>query len=439
MKILYLSHRIPYPPNKGDKIRSFNEVKYLSKHHQVDIACLADAPGDLKFKNNLAEYGRNVHVEPLNTMHAKIRGILTLLSGGSISVGYFHSTKLQKVIDQWLLKNIYDAIICFSSPMAEYLLRSGALNLPRGSRATHPSVVMDFCDVDSDKWRQYGKNSRFPLNRLYQAEFHRLLAYEKKINSLFDHSLFVSQKEAALFRALAPEAQNISVIPNGVDSDYFSPEAASVGNGTMSPESQRRAQKLMFSGAMNYQANIDGVTWFSREIFPHLLKHHSNLNFVIVGSNPAACVRALANGENIRVTGFVEDIRPYYAAADICVIPLRMARGVQNKVLEAMAMGKAVVSTSAALQGISATNGEHLLVADTAEDFIRILKNLSSNPDLRLELGTAARKFATRHYSWNTHMQQLDELITAKKKDSRRSNFHSYWHRSKYRPLGKRL
>lgn len=410
MKILYLSHRIPYPPNKGDKIRSFNTVSYLSTYHRVDLACLADNPADLKFISTLDTLCCNVHVEPLNTFSAKIKGGVTLLSGGSLSVGYFYSSKLQRVIDQWLFKNTYDAIICFSSPMAEYLFRSNALELPRAG-ACPTRWVMDFCDLDSDKWRQYGESSRFPLNKLYQTEFQRLLAYEKKINRTFHHSLFVSEKEAELYKTLAPDARNISVIPNGVDSDYFSPGAVSA---SIAPIPSRiETHTVMFSGAMDYPANIDGVTWFSHEIFPQLRIHFPHLRFIIVGSNPTSRVKALTRENGIQVTGFVKDVRPYYAAADVCVVPLRMARGVQNKVLEAMAMGKAVVTTSAAIQGITATNGNHLLVADTPGDFIRVLTNLLNNTDQRQQLGKAAREFVTQRYSWHTNMTQLNELITA--------------------------
>lgn len=404
MKILFLSHRIPYPPNKGDKIRSFHEIKYLSKRHLVDLACLADDPNDLKFKKELEAYCRKVHVEPLNIIFANFRGSLNLLSGGAISAGYFYSGKLQRVIDQWLFENTYDAIICFSSPMAEYIFRSA-------HRAPRARLLMDFCDVDSDKWRQYGESSGFPLNKLYKTEFSRLLAYEIKINRIFDHSVFVSQKEADLFRALAPASRNITVIPNGVDSDFFSPGTISAG--TTPAPLRAKKQRLMFSGAMDYHANIDGVAWFSREIFPKLRSHFSTLEFIIVGSNPTSCVKALTHERGILVTGFVEDIRPYYYAADICVVPLRIARGVQNKVLEAMAMGKAIVTTSAAIQGITATNGKHLLVANTPEDFIRALTDLLNDNDQRQQLGAAARDYVTHRYSWGTNIQKLIELITA--------------------------
>ena len=434
MNILFLCHRIPYPPNKGDKIRSFNEIKYLSKGHQIDLACFADDPNDLQYRKDLEAYCRHIHVEPLNKLLSKIKGLFSLLKGGAISVGYFYSKKLQRVVNQWCIETPYDAVICFSSPMAEYMLNSNtckqeclsAVSPPSVPASQPPSLLIDFCDLDSDKWRQYAQQSKFPMNLIYKTEFDRLLAYEIKINQTFDHSIFVSQKEADLFKTLYPTARNLSVIPNGVDSTYFIPSASASQLPSLPasqrfclPASQRfclpASQRfcLLFTGAMDYQANIDGVSWFCREIFPALRAGNPDLQFLIVGSNPTAQVRALADADGISVTGFVDDVRPYYAMADICVIPLRMARGVQNKVLEAMAMGKPIVTTAAAVQGVSATPGEHLVVSDSALSFAEGIKALFKDNAQREQLGNAAREFVMKHYDWTANMNQLNRLIIA--------------------------
>ncbi|OQX01823.1 MAG: glycosyl transferase (group I) [Desulfobacteraceae bacterium IS3] len=438
MKILYIAHRIPYPPNKGDKIRSFNEVKYLSKQHDIDLICLADNPDDLRFKENLEKYCRRVFVQPFDTKLAKIRGLIRLLSGGSISAGYFYLKAVQKIVNQWLSDTKYDAVICFSSPMAEYLFRSNPLNT---SHLTLNTVfIMDFCDLDSDKWRQYSAQSLFPLNLIYRMEYKRLLEYEKKINAAFDHSVFVSGQEAELFYQLNPKARNVSVIANGVDSEYFCPKDLTPrppslkGKGEKSDASPLRsgegqeaglAEKsvgensplrfgegsgeglLMFAGAMDYHANIDGVQWFCKTIFPAIQAVHSDAQFYIVGSKPAPKVVELGKLEGVTVTGFVEDIRPYYHAAQICVIPLRLARGVQNKVLEAMSVGKAVVTTSAAIRGISPVSDNCLMVADTPEEFAEKVLILLENADLRKSLGKNAREFVQSRYDWQTNMNKF--------------------------------
>lgn len=400
MKILYLSHRIPYPPNKGDKIRSFNEIKYLSDFHEIDLACLADNPDDLKYENDLKAYCKNVCVVRLSPLRAKVKSLIALALNKPLSVGYFYSRYLQKTINQWISENDYDAVICFSSPMAEYLFSSPFWE----GRHRNPVLIMDFCDVDSDKWRQYAEQTKFPMSAVYQIENKKLLEYEKKVNQAFDHSFFSSPREAELFCKLCSNAKNVTFIPNGVDHEYFSPESSA-------KEINSKGIMLMFAGAMDYYANIDGVTWFCEEIFPTIRTRYPETQFCIVGSNPKPEVQNLAKHDEIIVTGFVEDIRGYYQNADICVIPLRIARGVQNKVLEAMSTGKPVITSSAAIQGISATPGEHLLVADTSENFIKSLTTLLENERLRKSFGKRAREFVISYYDWETNMWRLDALL----------------------------
>jgi sugar transferase (PEP-CTERM/EpsH1 system associated) len=403
MKILYIAHRIPYPPNKGDKIRSFNEIKHLSSSHKVDLVCLADNINDLKFKSDLKKYCRRVFVQHFKISQAKLRGSINLIKGKAISVGYFYMKKIQQVIDQWLSDTVYDAIICFSSPMAEYLFRSPFLShcfskFPQPA-TRNPQLIMDFCDVDSDKWLQYSQRSKFPLNLIYRIENKKLLEYEKKINESFDNSVFVSQQETDLFYRLFPEAENVSVIENGVDHKYFSPESR-----TLNPD----PRTLIFTGAMDYYANVDGVKWFCEKIFPIIRDRYSKVQFYIVGNNPKPEIQKLGhNNKSINITGFVEDIRPYYNNADICVIPLRIARGIQNKVLEAMSMGKAVVTTSTAVQSIKATSGVHLLVEDNSDKFAEAVSMLLENHTLRNYLGTKARQFVKSNYNWQKNMKNL--------------------------------
>jgi sugar transferase (PEP-CTERM/EpsH1 system associated) len=276
---------------------------------------------------------------------------------------------------------------------------------------------MDFCDVDSEKWLQYSQRSKFPLNLIYRIENKRLLKYEKKINKSFDNSVFVSQQEADLFYRLFPEATNVSVIENGVDFDYFSLRLPT--SGPLSPCAMRHAlcdtnpepRTLMFTGAMDYYANIDGVLWFCEKILPIIRDRYSKVQFHIVGNNPNLEIQKLGSNKHINVTGFVEDIRPYYNNADVCVIPLRIARGLQNKVLEAMSTGKAVVTTSAAVQSIRATPGVHLLVEDNFNKFAEAVSMLLENHSLRTYLGTNARQFVKSNYNWQKNMKKFDKLI----------------------------
>ncbi len=414
MRILYLAHRIPYPPNKGDKIRSFNEIKYISHSHEVHLACLADDSADLIFRNDLEQYCRNICVVPLNTAKARVKSVVSLISETPLSVRYFYSKSLQRTIDQWLSSNSYDAIICFSSPMAEYIFRSTvfkfkqpyALHFAPCAGRGRPRLIMDFCDLDSDKWLQYSRQQRFPVNLFYRIEHRRLLKYEKKINEHFDYSVFVSEQESDLFSRSHPGARDVSVIPNGVDSEYFSPKP-----NKLNKPKQSNKPVLLFTGAMDYYANMDGVTWFVDKIFPRIKQEWPKCQFYIVGSNPHSKVTNLERISGVSVTGFVEDTRPYYNAANVCVIPLRLARGVQNKVLEAMAMEKAVVATSKAIQGIDAIPKEHALIEDTREGFSRAILTLLRVPRLRKGLGERARAFVKANYTWPTHMKKFETLL----------------------------
>ena len=419
MKILYLAHRIPYPPNKGDKIRTFNEIKCLSQKHDIHLLTLADDPKDLEYQTDLKKYCSRVSVFGLNTWMAKLRSAADmLLSKKSLSVTYFYDKRLQLQMDLWLTETSYDAVLCFSSPMAEYLFRSRRLEMgnfkdPKSKiqnpKSRYPLLIMDFCDVDSQKWAQYAQNSRLPMRVVYSIESRRLFDYEKKINRMFHHSVFVSDHEVELFKSKYEGARNLTAIPNGVDHKYFSPEAKFASIALRDYEDQK---VLVFTGAMDYYANVEGVCWFCRKILPKIKNLHPNMLFYIVGTNPTQEVKSLEAIDGVRVTGFVADIRPYYRNADVCVIPLRIAAGVQNKVLEAMAMGTPVVTTAKAFEGINGKPSVHALVEDQPEQFSDKVLQLLNNKKKSEQLAQNARELILEKYNWQTNMKNLERLIS---------------------------
>ncbi len=406
MKILYLSHRIPFPPNKGDKIRSFNQIKHLSKNNEIHLACRADNPDDLRHEEKLREFCPKVSVVPLDTSTAKFCALKALFSGDSLSVRYFYSKLLQKRIDDHLSSESYEAILVFSSSMAEYLFRSSRAKDLFRSNGRKTKLVMDFCDVDSDKWLQYSVKTAFPLGWIYRTENRRLLEYERKINRAFDCSVFSTSRESDLFRKVCPDAVHLHSIPNGVDYDFFSPSATSCSDFKVMSK-----PFLLFTGAMDYYANADAVLWFSERVFPSIRKKYPEIEFHIVGSNPGAKVVNLQKQDGIKVTGFVEDIRPCYEAASVCVVPLGIARGIQNKVLEAMAMEKPIVATSKASGGIGAELGKCLLVKDSPEEFAEAVIELLNNKGLAERLGKNAREFVTENFDWATNMKKMEEIL----------------------------
>ncbi len=420
MKILYIAHRIPYPPNKGDKIRSFNEIKYLSQRHEIHLACLADDPTDLKYEDDLKTYCKTTVVVLVDVKLAKLKSSVGLFSMRPLSLSYFYSQKLQGTIDQLLSTNDYGAIFCFSSPMAEYVFRSRVFS-PRStvhgekSNDHRPStkLIMDFVDVDSDKWVQYSRYARFPKSWIYALEGRRLADYERKVAKVFDHSIFVTEAERRIFQNKYPDVQNISVIPNGVDLDYFS-RAVSQEPASRSPlpATSNQQPAVVFTGAMDYYANIDGVVWFAEEILPLVKKEIPTIQFYIVGSNPTKKVLSLSYKNGVTVTGYVPDTREYLNRAAVVVVPLRIARGIQNKILEAMAMGIPVVATPKAFEGIEAQPGRDLILGENAEKIAAEVIQLIKKADLRRSLGDNARRIIEENYCWSKNLSQFDNILT---------------------------
>ena len=425
MRILYLAHRIPFPPNKGDKIRSFNEIKYLSENNEIHLACLADDPNDVNHEEELRKYCKSVSIVLINPFLAKLKSLLFLFTRQPLSVPYFYSAKMQRAIDATIASIDIDVILCFSSQTAEYVFKSKEMNhqlakasaLANGKNKKQIKLVMDFVDVDSDKWEQYSKYSRFPLSLIYSLESKRLAKYERKIAKIFDMVSFISEHEAKLFKDKNPHINNIVIIPNGVDTDYFN--SATVKESAIFPEnksSQNRINEaqqmsLVFLGMMDYFANIDGVLWFANEIFPLIQKEVKNIRFYIVGGNPSQKIKNLEEKNKIIVTGYVKDVRDYLNESTVFIVPLRIARGIQNKILEAMAAGVPIVSTPQAFQGIQGEPGQDLIVTECPQEFANQVVNLIKDEKKREFLRKNAMKLISEKYSWKTNLQTLDQTI----------------------------
>ena len=399
-RILFICHRIPYPPNKGDKIRSFNFIRHLAGNHEVYLAFLIDSKDDLKNIGPLEKLSKNSFFE---TIFPKIKkatsAMKALLTSQPISIPYFYSKALQRKIDRFLDDHVIDTVFCFSSPTAEYIYKSRHYNC---MLKTIP-WIMDLIDVDSHKWRQYADTNSQPFRWLYRREADYLLQYERQIAKEFQYTLLVSESEKKLLNRYFP-ASNTEVVCNGVDLQHFSP-----GKGTIR---QNKGPTIVFTGAMDYWPNIDGVQWFAHDIFPQIQKEVPNVQFQIVGSKPSPEVKNLAKNTGIIVTGFVNDVRDYFASADVCVIPLRIARGIQNKVLEAMAMGKAVVCSEEAMEGIKADPGEGLIIAKDSAAFAHAVIRLLNNKTDQQEIGRKARACMEKNHSWAKSLENLDLLLS---------------------------
>ena len=398
LKAVVICHRIPYPPNKGDKIRSYNIIKFLSKFYQIYLFFLIDSPEDVENLTPLESISTYIHYDFINSTTKKALSSLALVSGRPISTKYFYSSKLQKAIDHVLEKNNIDIVFCFSSPTAEYLFRSPVYEQIK----ERSKLVMDLIDVDSEKWWDYSKRSKWPQSLIYKLEAKYLLKYEFRIANEFDNVFLVSEEEKGVFLKKV-EASNIAALPNGVDLEFFSRKYKS----RLSKENPT----LTFTGVMNYWPNVDGVIWFADKVFPKVREVFPTCEFFIVGKDPSKEVKALAERPGIKVTGFVEDVRDYLAIADVCIVPLNIARGIQNKILEAMSMGKPVITTSRALEGICAVPGRDVLVADNPSNFAQHIISLLSKPELISQFGKKARICVEEKYSWQTAYQILSNSL----------------------------
>jgi len=306
--------------------------------------------------------------------------------------------------------------------MAEYVFRSRSLvsgclklekSLVKGSPVTsyqklasrNQKLIMDFVDVDSDKWGQYSKHARFPMSWVYALEGRRLADYERKVAETFDHSIFVTEAEAKIFRNKNLHIKNITAISNGVDLDYFSPTVS------QHPSTINQQPVIVFTGVMNYFANVDGVVWFTKEILPLIRKEIPEIRFYIVGRNPTKEVLSLALDSSVTVTGYVPDTREYLKMAAVVAAPLRIARGIQNKVLEAMAMGIPVVATPQAFEGVEAEPGRDLILGGDVRKIAEGVIGLVKEGSLRKSIGDNARRTIEKNYCWSKNLEKLDNVL----------------------------
>lgn len=390
MNILYLCHRIPYPPDKGDKIRSFHQIEHLARSHRLHVGCLIDAEEDRAHVAALSPYCASLDAVWRGAAGANLRAGLALFGKEPLTVAAFRSAELARRIHARVRAGGIDAAIVFCSAMAQYLPADAGI----------PTIV-DYVDVDSEKWRVYAEMKPWPLSWLYRIEADRLQRYERALAGTYDESVFVAEKEADVFRRGA-EGVHARAIPNGVDLDYF--------RRTEPPSEESRA--LVFVGMMDYFPNIDAVCYFAEEIFPLVLAQTPGAVFRIVGRNPGKRVRDLSRRPGVEVVGAVPDVRPYVAGAAVSVAPFRLARGLQNKVLEAMAMEVPVVGTSMAFQGIAAGPEDGIRMEETPAAFAAQVTAYLRDPASRREAGRRGRRFVEQHHRWQDHGRALEALLS---------------------------
>ena len=392
-EILFLAHRVPWPPDRGDKIRSFHILKKLQSMAPVHVGAFADNARDVECAEAERTGLASLHVE-LRDKPQWFSGVEALASGKPVSLTSFGSKSMQAWVEERLASGTISHIFVFSGQMAQYVPAD-----------FDGRFVMDFVDVDSAKFESYAAEGNALMRWVYEREGRKLAEYEAEIARRADANLFVSEAEARFFRERSG-ANNIAALGNGIDTVFYDPAAKFKKLHPVFPD-----PLIVFTGQMDYRPNIEAVSDFARKAMPSIRDAHPETTFAIVGRNPTPAVVELSALPGVQVTGAVDDVRTWLAAADVVVAPLRIARGIQNKVLEAMAMAKTVVASTAAAEGIDSVDGEHLLVATNVADEGAKVSALLADSEERLRIGRAARAYAVAHYGWDAQLAPLDAIL----------------------------
>lgn len=364
-------------------------MQFLARRADVYLGTLAEEPLEAGSLDALRHLCRRVAVQPLGKARWA-RAITGLAAGRSATEGLFKSPSLAATLHQWTREINFDAVVVFCSSMGQYLNLPGLKDVP---------AVVDLVDCDSQKFFDYAAATAGPKQWLYRLEGRRLRALECSLVRRAKAVTLVSEAEADVLRQFCPQGNTLGV-SNGVDLDYFQPT-----------EEEGRPDRCVFVGALDYRPNIEGIVWFCEHVWPRVRAARPGATLAIVGRQPDAAVRRLAELPGVEVIGPVPDVRPHLAEAQVAVVPLRIARGIQNKVLEAMAAGRPVVTSPQALEGLAAEPGVHVCVAETPEQWTAEILHLLTTPTARCDLAAAARTYVQHHHTWQACLAPFAELL----------------------------
>jgi len=398
-EILFLAHRVPFPPNRGDKIRSHHLLAKLANMGRVHIGCFAE---------NAEDHAAISQVEQISASHCVVNrskplvlaGAQAVLTGKPVSLTAFHSAQLQEWVQQTIAERPISAIVIFSGQMGQYVPDSFT-----------GRIIIDLCDVDSAKFESYAKaGERVWLN---QREGRLLAVEEERLANRSDATILISDAEAALFmsRLSGASLPNVQVIGNGIDATMFDPDRVNAH----AELSGMAGLQFVFTGQMDYRPNEAAALWVIENFLPLIRQKFPKTMFHVVGRNPTPSLMKHSQQPGLRIWGEVPDVRPLIAAADCVLAPLLIARGVQNKVLEAMAMAKPVLLTPDAATGINAKDGDEWMVSSAdAQAMCERIESLISTPDKAERMGQAARRFVLDHHAWDAMLAPLDAMLSGK-------------------------
>jgi sugar transferase (PEP-CTERM/EpsH1 system associated) len=388
MRVMLLCHRFPYPPSSGAKIRSYHILRHLAKEHEVTVAAPYRSEQEREEGRGLEDQCHRVLAETIGPNAARLRMVKNLLTRTPSSMGYFLSPALVRRVREELAARPYDLVIAHSSSVAPYV-----------ADVRGPSKILDFVDMDSQKWLSYADVRPFPLSLGYRIEGRKLERAEAELARQFDVCTCATRAEAETLEGFGTGVA-AEWFPNGADVEYFRPTGERYDKDT-----------ICFVGKMDYFPNSACMVDFCARTLPLLRARRPGIKLLIVGSDPAPAVRRLAAIPEVTVTGAVKDVRPYLARSAASVAPLAIARGTQNKILESLAMGVPVVSSAVAAKGVDCVAGEHMLVASTPEGYADAILRLLEHPAERERLAEAGRSRILTHHTWGRAMRRFGEIV----------------------------
>lgn len=388
MKLFVILSRVPYPLEKGDKLRAFNQIKQLSKKHQIVLLALNDDKLDERAIDELKKYCVAISIVPFSKLTVFFNLIKALFNGKPLQVGYFYFNKAQKKVDELIKKHNPDHIYCQLIRTSEYVKKY--TNIPK---------TLDYMDVFSKGIERRKTTDSLFMKPFLAMEYKRLLAYENLVFDYFKNKTIISEQDKNFIPH--PKRQEIKVVPNGVDTDYFVPVEL------------EKKYDLLFNGNMNYPPNVESVEYLVNKIMPLVWNKQPDARLLISGASPNKKVLALKSGR-VEVSGWVDDIRDNFAQSKILIAPMQISIGLQNKLLEAMAMKIPCVTSTLANNAIGAKHDNQIIVADTPEQYADSIIELLRNPQKAKQIGINGYRFVLDNFNWNTTTGLLDKLIAGK-------------------------
>lgn len=383
MRILFVLSRVPYPLEKGDKLRAFHFIRELSDNHEITLFCLADKRIDPEAKSKLRAFCSEVYIHRIPLYRKWLGLLIALFNKKPFQVEYFYSKSAQRKFDAFLEAHLPQHIFCQLIRTSEYAKKYSVI--PK---------TLDYMDAFSAGMKRMAERASFPMSAVMNIEYLRLKNYEEQIAKEFQHRTIISEQDKACLNL----KQSITVLPNGIGPQFFEDRSIS------------QHRHILFTGNMSYRPNVESARFLAKEIMPLIWKEDPTIKLTLAGATPASTILALKS-DRIEVTGWVDDIVAIYKSAKIFVAPMLINSGLQNKLLEAMACKVPCITTSLANNALGANSGWEILIGDTAQEIADHVLFLLTHTEEADNLGTQGHQYVIKNYSWKKEAERLEKLL----------------------------